>query len=1375
MDTTAYEEGMRKYIDGINKMGAQTDKFAKDTTTKTYASSVKAADGLNDLRNSFSQAWQGIDQLKISMAFANQGLNQTSQAAQTTSQSFGNLDIRTIALGTALGQFLYGAIDRLIGKIKQLGSEGLMSAARAQELDYVLQILGNRAGYTKEQLDQQVDSIVEYGIRTDTAQNLVSQFIRYQLDLSKATDLARAAQDTAIVSMVDSSEELDRFMYGIQTYNTEVLRSAGININAQTAFDEYAASIQKTGRELTVVEKQQAFMNAILKEGARNAGLYEAAMEAPGKQLRSLSRDMYELGRVMGTPFLNAFSSVVKTARDAAKAFRQAIDEGGPLHGIMVNLGAVASLIADGFRTVTMSVVDFLTSADTASGAVSGLSGWLTKIDPQLASIAGTVLTVVAGLLLFQVIGGMVAKAFALISGAVGILTAAIHLLLNPLALLGVVFTGIAAIGVAVSIDLRSKMNKEMETTATNAAEWGAGIVQAFAEGMTNAIVWVLNAIANIGYAISGQMESHSPPAFLPDIERWGQGAINAYFKGWTNPDISIFDQVAGVVSGFLNSLPESVVGDQGNVVALTLGSRQAIMEAVENVRTGMMSAADATSQALRMIGDAGEVMTSFIRGTFELAAADKEVVKAQQEVNDVTSYYDTILSELNGQLKALQGIQEQESEQQRLLDIEAALNTGMLTDEEQRRLQMEAAQISLKSQIRDVESMRDAELEAANAKLKAAQENRALIAEQLSISKQLLDIQVENNRLFKQQIEFEERKAKEAAGKAGSELGKGIGAGAGTGAGSISDAIGKAIENAKAAISTKLTELWETIIKPNIDKITTAWDNVKTAWEPLITDLTNTLKPITENIDWLKLAGGILAVKLAFDAWTGIRTLLGLGTGVAGAVGGVAVPAGMGLLGQIAIGLGLVVVGLDMLTNQEKYNNIFDKIFGSGASQKPWLDMLTNQPGKAEGIQKSIDTWFKANIDEPLTKANDNFLKPGGTLDNIRIKIDEGLRGLINDLTTLPNKLSGEEFTVNPKDTKVGAKERTTWGGRPGEGGGFFEDFKKTLETGWKGVTDWWTGSEGYAKLNNGDWKAVVNGVTTDAKAISNVFSGSGSENVAASMKAATTAATGTGGTVEAFKKVTEASSGSGGMNEAVKDSTEKMGDLTKAANDPSTGTTKALTDVFNASDKMTKQIGGTGGANDTLSKMEEALRKVYSAVTDPKNGLIGGFDSFWAKMDTVISKIKLEGGLDSVLNNLRILQIDPLASGVFSAATNFGTLTTAIGTFITKVLSGDFANAMKALKPLISNSPAPLAVGLRQVQSAMESLSSQMPTLQNNLNRGSLVNNINRASSANTYNINNSRSVQLEINPSYQRYQSPAGIGHDVSAILSVAGRLI
>lgn len=64
--------------------------------------------------------------------------------------------------------------------------------------------------------------------------------IQAELDLSRASDLARLAQNAAVNAQINSSEALGRIIHGMTTFNPLVLRNMGIMVNYDQVFDDHA-------------------------------------------------------------------------------------------------------------------------------------------------------------------------------------------------------------------------------------------------------------------------------------------------------------------------------------------------------------------------------------------------------------------------------------------------------------------------------------------------------------------------------------------------------------------------------------------------------------------------------------------------------------------------------------------------------------------------------------------------------------------------------------------------------------------------------------------------------------------------------------------------------------------------------------------------------------------------------------------------------------------------------------------------------------------------------------------------------------------------------------------------------------------------------
>ena len=264
-----------------------------------------------------------------------------------------------------------------------------MATARYDTLGVVMNNVGKNAGYSAREMATYEKQVQKTGISmTSTRQTLV-KLAQAQIDLSKATDLARIAQDAAVIGNIDSSEAFERMIHGLQAGEVEILRNIGLQVNFEKAYEEAAATLGKTSKELTTYEKTQARVSAVVKEGAKIQGTYAASMEMAGKKWTSLNRHVSNAQVLMGRLFQPAFGTLVDRITKSIKDFNDSLDEktirewGSSLDVALKNTLSFAEgvqKLSDAFNTPGIFQI-----------AIVG--GILAKFGPQAATAAAGVLT----------------------------------------------------------------------------------------------------------------------------------------------------------------------------------------------------------------------------------------------------------------------------------------------------------------------------------------------------------------------------------------------------------------------------------------------------------------------------------------------------------------------------------------------------------------------------------------------------------------------------------------------------------------------------------------------------------------------------------------------------------------------------------------------------------------------------------------------------------------------------------------------------------------------------------------------------------------------------------------------------------------------
>lgn len=269
-------------------------------------------------------------------------------------------------------------------------------AASVAEMNQAITAIGKSSGQGAGAIHGAAKEIRGMGIEMKAAQEIALLFVQGNLDLAKASKVARVAQDLAVVSQSNSTQTAKTLAYAIQTGNSRLLKSAGITKYAGEAYMDYAKELGKTTTELTASERQQAVLNMILEEGAKVAGTYEAAMLESGKVLRSFPRIINDIQLAFGELFLSGFGPVIKSAYDALKAFSKLLREGGYLHPILLQLEDAFAKMTAPIKGVMDNLTAFFKELNEGQAAVGDISKKVQQLVGPLSGLA-VALTAVTG------------------------------------------------------------------------------------------------------------------------------------------------------------------------------------------------------------------------------------------------------------------------------------------------------------------------------------------------------------------------------------------------------------------------------------------------------------------------------------------------------------------------------------------------------------------------------------------------------------------------------------------------------------------------------------------------------------------------------------------------------------------------------------------------------------------------------------------------------------------------------------------------------------------------------------------------------------------------------------------------------------------
>lgn len=544
--------------------------------------------------------------------------------------SLGGLSAGALALGTAagmaavqIGQTFVNAVKNATNAVVGFITQGMHLAGLFQEMEFSALATGRTMGMTEEEIRSSIDTIHDLNIRYDVAAKSVAQMARNQIDMAKSTDLVRIAQGAGVLTQQDSSETLERLIWAATTHNTMMLRRMGIMTDLTDAEERFGQAMGKTREQLTEAELVQADVNAIIKAGSSLLDVYDAAMESPTKRLRSLTgRVIPEFQAALGAPFLDAWSTVIKSVYDFVSALGDALSEGGSLYPMMINLGAAASIMADGFAAAL---------------------NWLTKLITGVADDAA----VTIGDTIEQALRWGVELVAAFAEGIVEATTTVLVQAMN-----------------AISNMLTSwLLGASPPKVAPGIVQWGISLMEQYLEGMTEADFGILKAVqgplkkvlegpafANISKALAGALAGGDRGTFLSTVER-AAGVFGKSLRELADLNFQVADSVDAVryAEEALEKARKKVTDSQAEVNKQTAEYNRLLREGasrdVLDAQLEQINAAEANMRAamdqVNIEEDALDTAKARQEQLEDEAKLQKEVVDQLLGVNDALSEQD--------------------------------------------------------------------------------------------------------------------------------------------------------------------------------------------------------------------------------------------------------------------------------------------------------------------------------------------------------------------------------------------------------------------------------------------------------------------------------------------------------------------------------------------------------------------------------------------------------------------------------------------------------------------------------------------------------------------------------------------------------------
>lgn len=230
---------------------------------------------------------------------------------------------------TAFNAAAHLAVEVLhkVGEAAEWVFDKILEAEHIAAINYQFEQLSKNAGLSAESLKEgfekasggmtDINSIIERANQS---------LVNLGVGAERLPKLFEVARKSAALTGGTAIDRFDQLSKAIEFGNQKMLRQAGILINLEKAYKDYAASIGVGVKTLSDIEKQQALFNAVLEFGDKKLKSTPATLIPVTKAWKVLKTELIEFGETLADVFNRAygiyFKKIIEMTSEAAHSIK---------------------------------------------------------------------------------------------------------------------------------------------------------------------------------------------------------------------------------------------------------------------------------------------------------------------------------------------------------------------------------------------------------------------------------------------------------------------------------------------------------------------------------------------------------------------------------------------------------------------------------------------------------------------------------------------------------------------------------------------------------------------------------------------------------------------------------------------------------------------------------------------------------------------------------------------------------------------------------------------------------------------------------------------------------------------------------------------
>ena len=242
---------------------------------------IDDAGSLSVVAKKAKEAADATDKVTNSTKNASNAKNRYNRLEKGTAQLGANTTKSFSKQASVIGSGLVPAYATLAANVFAITAafNALKNADAFRLLEEGLNQVGAAAGRNLPYVADRLKDITGAAVSTQQAMEAVALGTASGFSQEQLEGLATVARGASTALGRDMADALSRLTRGAAKLEPEILDELGIMVRLDDATTEYASALGKTSDQLSILERRQAFTNAILEQGTKKYGDVASAID----------------------------------------------------------------------------------------------------------------------------------------------------------------------------------------------------------------------------------------------------------------------------------------------------------------------------------------------------------------------------------------------------------------------------------------------------------------------------------------------------------------------------------------------------------------------------------------------------------------------------------------------------------------------------------------------------------------------------------------------------------------------------------------------------------------------------------------------------------------------------------------------------------------------------------------------------------------------------------------------------------------------------------------------------------------------------------------------------------------------------------------